>query len=124
MEELFYDWGVLADDMMIEDIGPDFRSQGGDLIIRRFAKHPITKLLFPFVFFLRGLPQRQLHAGLARSWRRGGPEDEGAHCGLEGGRGAEAVRQGLAAFPAAAPPPPRGSPKTAPCAIPLTPAGR
>ena len=45
MEELFYDWGVLADDMMVEDIGPDFRAQGGDLIIRRFAEHPILSYL-------------------------------------------------------------------------------
>ena len=29
IDELFYDWGVLADDMMVEDVGPDFRAQGG-----------------------------------------------------------------------------------------------
>ncbi|WPJ94466.1 GldG family protein [Coraliomargarita algicola] len=48
MEELFYDWGVLADDMVVVDDGPDFRSQGGDLIIRRFAEHPITNLLVDY----------------------------------------------------------------------------
>lgn len=48
MEDLFYDWGVLVDDMAVEDDGPDFRSQGGDLIIRRFAEHPITKLLVDY----------------------------------------------------------------------------
>lgn len=48
MQELFYDWGVLADDMVVVDNGPDFRAQGGDLIIRRFAEHPITDLLVDY----------------------------------------------------------------------------
>jgi len=48
MEDLFYDWGVLADDMVVVDEGPDFRAQGGDLIIRRFAEHPITQLLVDY----------------------------------------------------------------------------
>jgi ABC-type uncharacterized transport system involved in gliding motility auxiliary subunit len=48
MEELFYDWGILADDMVVRDEGPDFRAQGGDLIIRRFAEHPITDLLVDY----------------------------------------------------------------------------
>ena len=58
MEELFYDWGILADDMVVEDISPDFRAQGGDLIIRRFAAHPITKLLVDYqVTALFGRPR-------------------------------------------------------------------
>lgn len=48
MNELFYDWGVLADDYTVIDSGPDFRAQGGDLIIRRFAEHPITDLLVEY----------------------------------------------------------------------------
>ena len=48
MEDLFYDWGILADDMAVLDDGPDYRAQGGDLIIRRFAEHPITKLLVDY----------------------------------------------------------------------------
>jgi len=48
MDELFYDWGVLADDYAVIDEGPDSRTQGGDLIIRRFAKHPITDLLVEY----------------------------------------------------------------------------
>ncbi|MEC7274206.1 MAG: GldG family protein [Verrucomicrobiota bacterium] len=48
MEDLFYDWGILADDMAVIDDGPDYRSQGGDLIIRRFAEHPITELLVDY----------------------------------------------------------------------------
>ncbi|MGB0744375.1 MAG: Gldg family protein, partial [Opitutales bacterium] len=48
LEDLFYDWGVLADDMSVVDNGADFRSQSGDLIIRRFAEHPITELLVEY----------------------------------------------------------------------------
>lgn len=48
MEDLLYDWGVLVDDMQVEDNGPDFRSQNDDLIIRRFAEHPITDLLVDY----------------------------------------------------------------------------
>ncbi len=58
MDELFYDWGVLADDMAVIDAGPDFRAQGGDLIIRRFAEHPITNLLVEYqITALFGLPR-------------------------------------------------------------------
>jgi len=45
MDDLFYDWGILVDDMVVNDLGPDSRAQGGDIIIRRFAEHPITDLL-------------------------------------------------------------------------------
>jgi hypothetical protein len=33
---------------VVEDIGPDARTQGGDIIIRRFAEHPITDLLIEY----------------------------------------------------------------------------
>ena len=48
MDELFYDWGILADDMAVIDNGADYKAQGGDLIIRRFAEHPITELLINY----------------------------------------------------------------------------
>ena len=48
MDDLFFDWGVLAEDTMVIDKGADFRVQGGDLIIRRFAEHPITQLLIDY----------------------------------------------------------------------------
>ena len=58
MGELFYDWGVLADDMAVIDAGPDYKAQGGDLIIRRFAEHPITNLLVEYqITALFGLPR-------------------------------------------------------------------
>ena len=48
MGDLFFDWGVLAEDTFVIDEGTDFRVQGGDLIIRRFAEHPITQLLINY----------------------------------------------------------------------------
>lgn len=48
MEDLFYDWGILVEDMSVVEKGPDSRAQGGDLIIRRFARHPITELLLDY----------------------------------------------------------------------------
>ena len=48
MGDLFFDWGVLAEDTFVIDEGTDFRVQGGDLIIRRFAEHPITQLLIDY----------------------------------------------------------------------------
>ena len=42
--DLFYQWGVLAEDMIMLDSGPDFMMNGGDLLLRRFdPDHPITE---------------------------------------------------------------------------------
>lgn len=48
MDELFFDWGVLTEDTVVIDPGTDSSAQGGDLIIRRFAEHPITQLLIDY----------------------------------------------------------------------------
>lgn len=48
MDELFFDWGVLAEDNVVVDVSADFRAQGGDLIIRHFAEHPVTQLLIDY----------------------------------------------------------------------------
>ncbi len=45
LEDLFYEWGILTDDMLIVDTGPDYQETNGDLLIRRFAQHPITDIL-------------------------------------------------------------------------------
>lgn len=45
LEELFYDWGVLAERRVLRDEGKDFQVTTGDLIIRRFGKHPLTEML-------------------------------------------------------------------------------
>lgn len=58
MDELFYDWGILAEDMAVFDSSDDFRARGGDLIIRRFAPHPITQMLIDYkITALFGLPR-------------------------------------------------------------------
>jgi hypothetical protein len=66
LEELFLDWGVLADDAVIIDPGPDFQSTRGNLILRRFAEHPVTQPMIDqrlFVFSNRPRPVRLDPAG-------------------------------------------------------------
>ena len=42
--DLFYQWGILAEDMVVLDSGPDFMMNGGDLLLRQFdSEHPITE---------------------------------------------------------------------------------
>jgi hypothetical protein len=58
LDDLFFDWGVLAEDMAVYDGGPDFRSASGDLIIRRMAEHPITNVLIEYqITLLMGQPR-------------------------------------------------------------------
>ncbi len=45
LEDLFYEWGVLVDDNVILDTGPDFLAGGGDILLRRFGDHAITRTL-------------------------------------------------------------------------------
>jgi len=48
LDELFYDWGIRTDDMVILDHSKNFQASGGDLIIRQFAEHPITQFLLDY----------------------------------------------------------------------------
>ncbi len=45
MSELFYEWGIHLDDVVIMDDGPDALAGGGDLILKRYGEHPITESL-------------------------------------------------------------------------------
>lgn len=45
LDDLLYDWGVLSDDMLVLDPSEDFVAAGGDMLVSRFAEHPITQLL-------------------------------------------------------------------------------
>ncbi len=46
LDDLFFQWGILAEDMVVLDSGPDSMMNGGDLLLRRFApEHPITESL-------------------------------------------------------------------------------
>ena len=48
MDDLFFDWGVLVEDTVVVDTGKGYRVQGGDIIIRRFAEHPITQIMIDY----------------------------------------------------------------------------
>ena len=48
MDDLFYDWGVMVEDLAVIDIDPKYRTQSGDLIIRHFSEHPISNLLLEY----------------------------------------------------------------------------
>lgn len=42
--DLFFQWGILAEDMVVLDSGADYIMNGGDLLLRRFdSTHPITE---------------------------------------------------------------------------------
>ena len=45
LEDLFYEWGILVEDRIIKDQGQGSYNANGNLIIRRFADHPITRSL-------------------------------------------------------------------------------
>jgi ABC-type uncharacterized transport system involved in gliding motility auxiliary subunit len=45
LDDLLYEWGVLADDVLIVEKDPQFQLAGGDILIRRIAEHPITQVL-------------------------------------------------------------------------------
>jgi hypothetical protein len=69
---LIDDWGVLVDDDLVIDLGPDNMTEDGDLIIRAYAQHPITQTLLDYKELLRigyarsvrPLPGRPAEAGL------------------------------------------------------------
>lgn len=45
LDDLLYEWGILADDMLLLDTNTDFKANSGDLILRSFTNHPITQFL-------------------------------------------------------------------------------
>ncbi len=46
LEDLFFDWGILADDVVVIENDRNRRTQGGDLMIKSFhASHAVTKEL-------------------------------------------------------------------------------
>lgn len=46
LEDLFFEWGILADDALLVERDPNYVINGGDLMIRLFAQHPITDSLY------------------------------------------------------------------------------
>ena len=45
LDQLFYEWGLYADDRLIIDIGPQADTGSGDVLYTMFADHPITLAL-------------------------------------------------------------------------------
>lgn len=45
LDDLFYDWGLLADDMIILEASQKFQTSGGDMLIGQYAEHPTTELM-------------------------------------------------------------------------------
>jgi ABC-type uncharacterized transport system involved in gliding motility auxiliary subunit len=45
LEDLFYDWGILVDDLIIVDPNNANKNSHGDYVIKHFASHEITKPL-------------------------------------------------------------------------------
>ncbi len=46
LDDLFYDWGVLADDMLVLENSNEFLASEGDSLVGNFTDHPITKILY------------------------------------------------------------------------------
>jgi hypothetical protein len=44
LDQLLHDWGIRAEDCLLVEPNTQDRSEGGDIIFRRFAQHPITKI--------------------------------------------------------------------------------
>lgn len=72
LEDLLLDWGVLVDDDIIWDTGSQNIADNGDLLVRTYIEHPITKtvasyglpLRLSFTRTVRPDPGRALGAGL------------------------------------------------------------
>jgi ABC-type uncharacterized transport system involved in gliding motility auxiliary subunit len=73
LDDLLWDWGVLADDALVVDTSTAFTSQTGSLVVRRLGDHPITRpladnqlpVLFGFARPTREDPGRGEDAGLS-----------------------------------------------------------
>jgi len=58
LDDLLLDWGVLVDDVLVCDTGPENMTEDGDLLVRAFSDHPITKNLISYNVPLRAGPAR------------------------------------------------------------------
>ncbi|NCG08668.1 MAG: ABC transporter [Verrucomicrobia bacterium] len=48
LNNLLFDWGILVEDYITVDVDPNYRSQEGDMIVRHFSEHPISKILYDY----------------------------------------------------------------------------
>lgn len=45
LDDLFFDWGVLADDMVVLEASENFVASGGDMLVAKYGEHPLTQYL-------------------------------------------------------------------------------
>jgi ABC-type uncharacterized transport system involved in gliding motility auxiliary subunit len=67
LDDLFFDWGVLVDDVLVYDQGPSGESETGDLILPALAEHEITHSLLSYKIPLRFGPSRSVRPDLGRT---------------------------------------------------------
>ena len=67
LEDLFYDWGVLVDDVLIYDPSATGQSETGDLILPALAEHPLTSSLLGYKIPLRFGPSRSVRPDPGRT---------------------------------------------------------
>jgi ABC-type uncharacterized transport system involved in gliding motility auxiliary subunit len=64
--DLFFEWGILADDVLVVEADPNFRVEGGDLLVRRLAEHPATQVLVDNQIPVLSGPARSVRADPGR----------------------------------------------------------
>ena len=67
LDDLFYDWGVLLDDVLVYDASATGQSETGDLILPALAEHPLTASLLNYKIPLRFGPSRSARPDPGRS---------------------------------------------------------
>lgn len=67
LDDLFYEWGVLVDDVLIYDRSAMGQSETGDLILPALAEHPITSSLLGYKIPLRFGPSRSVRPDPGRT---------------------------------------------------------
>ena len=67
LEDLLLDWGMIADDDLVCDAGPDAMTEQGELILSAFSPHPITQTLIDYKIRLAVGPARSVRPDPGRS---------------------------------------------------------
>lgn len=67
LNDLFYDWGVLVDDVLIYDRSAAGQSETGDLILPALAEHALTSSLLGYKIPLRFGPSRSVRPDPGRT---------------------------------------------------------
>lgn len=67
LDDLFFDWGILVDDVLIYDRSNAGQSETGDLILPALANHELTKSLLDYKIPLRFGPSRSVRPDPGRT---------------------------------------------------------